>query len=604
VGTSVISIRAAQYFKTLADAGNAAAQNDFGMCLLAGAGVGRDERLGAEYLRRAAKQGNPYAIRNYCSCLAIGLGIDVDAKLAKKNISDQSPPHETLSFADKLTAIDCIGKATRLLAKVDFRKGRDFELHLPSDIGVEINKEQDFDFFLSTGTGLMLSCPDCSTLHFVYCGMNIVEWQPFLPRMASIVGKKDGVTPKQHLTVPFDETWRQDLASGQSFHNETMTILVGLHHLRLAAEQGNADAQCAYGICLFNGDFCIRDKARAVHYFTLAADQGNALGQYNCGMCLFTGAGVKMDKPLAGHYFKLAADQGHAPAQHRYGMCLSTGNGVAMDCVEALRYLKQAADQGGADAQFDYGVCIFTGKGCPMDREIGSESLRLAADQGHVLAQSIYGAYVAQQAEEIRNKTNGQSGRAQGDDDSDQLFKLACYYLEMSANQGNCAAQYNYGVCLQNGWGVDRDVAEAARYIKLAADQGDADAQCAYGTCLFKGLGVKQDQKLALSYFKASARQGNLTARCNYGIGIFQSGVKATITPNSTTEQQPGNTGDCGSKEEINVGNLKKSFLLFNEPIQHADLVEYYPRLKPSQVDTPFAHQTKDAFPADFLYSQ
>jgi TPR repeat protein len=64
-----------------------------------------------------------------------------------------------------------------------------------------------------------------------------------------------------------------------------------------------------------------------------------------------------------------------------------------------------------------------------------------------------------------------------------QDFKLA-------TDQGYGDAQSNYGICLQNGEGVSKDLKEPVTYFKLAADQGNAGAQGNYGTCLQKGEGV------------------------------------------------------------------------------------------------------------------
>jgi TPR repeat protein len=52
------------------------------------------------------------------------------------------------------------------------------------------------------------------------------------------------------------------------------------------------------------------------------------------------------------------------------------------------------------------------------------------------------------------------------------LIEAAKYY-KLSADQGNPFGQYNYGFCLTNGAGVERNLMEAAKYYKLSADQGN-----------------------------------------------------------------------------------------------------------------------------------
>ena len=51
--------------------------------------------------------------------------------------------------------------------------------------------------------------------------------------------------------------------------------------------------------------------------------------------------------------------------------------------------------------------------------------------------------------------------------------------LRKAAERGDAKAQFSLGVCYQNGWGVGRDTAEAAKWYSKAAEQGNADAGAA-----------------------------------------------------------------------------------------------------------------------------
>jgi TPR repeat protein len=72
------------------------------------------------------------------------------------------------------------------------------------------------------------------------------------------------------------------------------------------------------------------NKRLAIRYFKLSADQGNADGQSSYGLCLVSGIGVPMDKSLGAHYLRLSADQGHPDDQVIYGMYLN-GEGDPMN---------------------------------------------------------------------------------------------------------------------------------------------------------------------------------------------------------------------------------------------------------------------------------
>ena len=57
------------------------------------------------------------------------------------------------------------------------------------------------------------------------------------------------------------------------------------------------------------------DKAEAVKWYRLAAEQGNVDAQYNLGDMYARGDGVPEDDAAAVKWLRLAAEQGHADAE-------------------------------------------------------------------------------------------------------------------------------------------------------------------------------------------------------------------------------------------------------------------------------------------------
>ena len=100
--------------------------------------------------------------------------------------------------------------------------------------------------------------------------------------------------------------------------------------LRLAAEQGNADA---------------------VTELRLAAEQGNADAQFHLGVMYGLGRGVPQDYGEAVRWWRLAAEQGHAAAQNNLGVMYGLGRGVPQDYVAAHMWANLAAAQGHEDAR-------------------------------------------------------------------------------------------------------------------------------------------------------------------------------------------------------------------------------------------------------------
>ena len=91
-----------------------------------------------------------------------------------------------------------------------------------------------------------------------------------------------------------------------------------------------------------NGEGVAKDQQEAVRWFRMAAEQGDAEAQYNLGLSYANGEGV-------------AKDQGDAWAQYNLGNAYNNGEGVAKDQQEAVRWFRMAAEQRHASAQYNLG---------------------------------------------------------------------------------------------------------------------------------------------------------------------------------------------------------------------------------------------------------
>jgi len=119
---------------------------------------------------------------------------------------------------------------------------------------------------------------------------------------------------------------------------------------RLAAAQGDADAQYNLGVMYDNGQGVVQDYAEAVKWYRLAAAQGDADAQYNLGVMYDNGQGVVQDYTEAVKWYRLAAAQGNAKAQSNLGVMYGRGQGVIQDYVRAHMWFNLAAVKGNADA--------------------------------------------------------------------------------------------------------------------------------------------------------------------------------------------------------------------------------------------------------------
>jgi len=84
---------------------------------------------------------------------------------------------------------------------------------------------------------------------------------------------------------------------------------------RLAAEQGDDEAQVNLAWKYWGGEFGQRDYGQAVEWFHRAAEQGNLEAQYRLGEMYYKGEGVRQDLLEAKKWFHKLADRGNSNAQ-------------------------------------------------------------------------------------------------------------------------------------------------------------------------------------------------------------------------------------------------------------------------------------------------
>jgi TPR repeat protein len=70
-------------------------------------------------------------------------------------------------------------------------------------------------------------------------------------------------------------------------------------------------------------------------------------------------------------------------------------------------------------------------------------------------------------------------------------------------------AQYNLGVCYENGIGVTQDYAKAVNWYREAAEQGDIHAQYQLGVCINERERSPKGQVLAYKWLSLASAQGH-----------------------------------------------------------------------------------------------
>lgn len=165
-------------------------------------------------------------------------------------------------------------------------------------------------------------------------------------------------------------------------------------------------------------------------------------------------------------FVREAAEAGSAEAQARLGQMLLDGDGIAQDMAQGFAWFERAARAGHLEAANMVGRCHDLGWGTKVDKAQAAAWFRQAAARGLPHAKYNYATLLAL----------GQ-GVAE-----DKPTALALF--EEAAAEGNAKAHNFVGSFHEDGWVVERDLAEAARRYAIAAEGGDFRGQFNHGRML------------------------------------------------------------------------------------------------------------------------
>ena len=132
--------------------------------------------------------------------------------------------------------------------------------------------------------------------------------------------------------APTDEEQLNQAITFQEAGNHEKAIEMA----RLAAEQGNTEAQVLLGNLVFD-----QNREEAKQLWRSAAEQGNLEGKFQTGLMAYLGK----DYEEASTWIRPAAEEGHAGAQYLLSVFYQNGHGVQVDFDMAVHWLEQSAAQ-------------------------------------------------------------------------------------------------------------------------------------------------------------------------------------------------------------------------------------------------------------------
>ena len=270
----------------------------------------------------------------------------------------------------------------------------------------------------------------------------------------------------------------------------------------------------------------------------IAADQGDAQAQYDMGRMYEEGQGVKQDSTKAMQCYLKAAEQGHAKAQYELGLMYSKLPPNKKNEEEAIKWIqlamegfRQAAENGDAESQCRLGEIYDMAKSESQNKRIktvatalglysgerdikwleeesarwfqmATEGFRQAAEQGNLKAQFELGGIYCWFMGGRENEEKG------------------LQWFQKAAEHGLVDAQHELGYMYSTGWCVaEPNIEEALKWYTRAAEQDHLLAQTflakTYAGC--DGL-IEPRYEEALKWYLKIAERGDATAQHNIGV--------------------------------------------------------------------------------------
>ena len=212
---------------------------------------------------------------------------------------------------------------------------------------------------------------------------------------------------------------------------------------RKAAEQGYADAECCYGVCLEQGNGVEKDVKEAVSWYQKAALHGHATGMNNLGVCYERGDGVEKDEKAALMWYERAADRGSSYGCRNAARFYQDGKVVSPDVKKRRQNIWK-------DAQ---------GWGTVMPWFVSAGFMSLVKEWRRIL-------------------------------------KRHWTFIRLQQEKGNPLGMRVMGVAFRDGLGVRKNVAKARYWFEKAAEKGDVFSDITVAFCCLTGIAGKPDPKL------------------------------------------------------------------------------------------------------------
>ena len=278
----------------------------------------------------------------------------------------------------------------------------------------------------------------------------------------------------------------------------------------------DADAEAWLGAILLDRGQG-KEALRALQH---AADAGSSEGMHRLALIYASGAaGTPRNDAKAAELFEKAARTGHRRAELNLGILYSRGQGVPHDLVQARAWLEKAAAGGDPQALYALGRAMEDGQGAAQpDFTRAADLYRQAAEKGHPLAGLRYGLALNDGAGVRKDLAAAQRWLTFAQDRGVPEAALA---------MGDMAARTPAS---RDKEANARIVQSAVAWYQAAANAGVPSAQFKLANAYFSGVGAARDPSQAQTWYGRASQQGLPEAQHALGVMLI-GGVAGQTDP-------------------------------------------------------------------------
>jgi hypothetical protein len=231
---------------------------------------------------------------------------------------------------------------------------------------------------------------------------------------------------------------------------------------------------------------------------------------------------------------RVRADRGNAEAVRVLGLCYLNGIQVGLDYGVAFSCFERAVALGSDRAKLNLGKRYLRGEGTSPDSTIGLKLLVECSEAGFAEAARELGEFHA----------SGRFGL------EENMAEAARWYRR-AAEQGDAKAQFQLACQLFYGDGVEQRQDEAVEWYRRAAEQEHAEAQWRLAECYEVGWGVDSDEEQARAWFERSAENHSAAGMGHFGRFLIETGDEEEAATGVEWLQKAAEEGDVQAQVRL-----------------------------------------------------